>query len=66
MFPLEVTEHVYIARTCPQQRLGVNLVSLIATLREETRLPPRTIRWYLEAMHGLRLSLGPSWTPRNG
>ena len=54
--PVQVTEHVFIARTCPacrrrctppaeldgevlgQQRLGVNLLSLIATLREEGRL----------------------------
>ena len=53
--PVQVTEHVYIARTCPacrrrctppavldgvvlgQQHLGVNLLSLIATLREEGR-----------------------------
>ncbi len=74
--PVEVAEHVYIARTCPQcqrcctptaqlggmvldqQRLGVNLVSLIAALREEARLPFRTIQWYLDTVHGLRLSLG--------
>ena len=51
--PAQVTEHVFIARVCPcclpqaeldgaalgKQRLGVNLVSLIATLREEGRLP---------------------------
>ena len=54
--PAEVTEHVFIARTCPlcrkrrlpqdplkglavgRQRLGVNLSSLIVTLREEARL----------------------------
>ena len=30
-----------------RQRLGVGLVSLIATLREEGRWPFRTIRWYL-------------------
>ena len=41
-----------------QQRLGVNLVSLIAALREEARLPFRTSQWYLETVHGLRLSLG--------
>ena len=59
--PAQVTEHVYIARTCPacrrrctppaelggvvlgQQRLGVNLLSLIATLREEGRLPIRSV-----------------------
>ena len=74
--PVQVTEHAYIARTCPQcqrccvptgqlegvvmgkQRLGVNLVSLIAALREEARLPLRTIKWYLETVHGLRLSTG--------
>jgi uncharacterized coiled-coil protein SlyX len=31
-----------------QQRLGVDLVSLIVTLREEGRLPLRTIQWYLQ------------------
>ena len=57
--PVEVTEHVLLARRCPtcerrrvprsaldgvavgRQRLGVNLMSLIATLREEERLPVR-------------------------
>ncbi|MCY4416862.1 MAG: IS66 family transposase [Chloroflexi bacterium] len=74
--PVEVTEHAYIARTCPQcqrccmtpaqldgvaldrQRLGINLVSLIAALREEARLPLRTIQWYLDTVHGLHLSVG--------
>ena len=74
--PVQVTEHVYMARTCPlcqlccvppaqlegvvlgKQRLGVNLVSLIAALREEARLPFRTIQWYLDTVHGLHLSLG--------
>ena len=74
--PMKVTEHVYIARTCPlcqrccvpppqlqgvvmgRQRLGVNLVSLIASLREEARMPWRTIQWYLDTVHGLHLSLG--------
>ena len=79
--PVQVTEHVFIARTCPacerrrvppaqldgvalgKQRLGVNLLSLIAALREEGRLPFRTIhfrtiQWYLETMHRLQLSLG--------
>ena len=55
--PVQVTEHLYIARTCPlcqrccappaeldgvvlgQQRLGIKLISLIAALREEARLP---------------------------
>ena len=31
-----------------KQRLGINLVSLIAALREEARLPYRTIQWYLQ------------------
>ena len=78
--PAEVTEHVFIARTCPlcrkrrrpqdplkglavgRQRLGVNLASLIVTLREEARLPvrtiQRTIQWYLRTFHQLKLSVG--------
>ena len=74
--PVQVTEHVCIARTCPAcrrrcippaqldgvalgcQRLGVNLISLIATLREEGRLPIRSIQWYLCTVHQLRLSVG--------
>ena len=74
--PVSVTEHAYIARTCPRcrrrcvppaqlggvalgkQRLGINLISLIAALREEARLPFRVIQWYLDTVHGLRLSVG--------
>ena len=74
--PVQVTGHVFIARTCPvcekrrvpkvdlggvalgKQRLGVNLLSLMATLREEGRLSFRTIQWYLRTVHQLRLSLG--------
>jgi len=74
--PVEVTEHVLVARICPvcerrwvpkeafqgvvlgQQRLGVNLVSLMVTLREEGRLPLRTIQWYLKTVHQLDLSVG--------
>ena len=41
-----------------KQRLGINLLSLIAALREEGRLPFRVIRWYLDTVHGLRLSVG--------
>ncbi len=41
-----------------QQRLGVRLISLIATLREAARLPVRTIRSLLDQLYGLRLSVG--------
>ena len=41
-----------------RQRLGVGLVSLIATLREEARLPVRTIQWYLRTFHALQVSVG--------
>ena len=74
--PVEVTEHVFIARTCPacrrrclptaqldgvvlgQQRLVINALSLIATLREEGRLPICGIQSYLRTVHQLRLSVG--------
>ena len=41
-----------------RHRLGIGLVSLIATLREEGRLPFQTIQWYLATVHQLDLSLG--------
>ena len=41
-----------------KQRLGINLLSLIAALREEARLPYRTIEWYLQTVHQLSLSVG--------
>jgi len=41
-----------------RERLGVRLVSLIAALRAELRLPINLIQWYLEAIHGLELSVG--------
>ena len=41
-----------------RQRLGVNLISRIATLREEGRLPIRSVQWYLDTVHQLRLSVG--------
>jgi transposase len=74
--PVEVVEHVILARQCPlcerrvlptvdlgdtvagKQRLGARLLSLIVTLREDGRLPFATIRWYLQTVHGLRLSVG--------
>ena len=43
--------------TMGRQRVGVNVMSLVATLREEARLPIRT-RWYLWSVHGLDLSDG--------
>jgi transposase len=76
VIPVQVTEHVIIARVCPicerrrvpkvdwggvvvgKQRFGVNLVSLMVTLREEGRLPLRTIQWYLQTVHQLHLSVG--------
>jgi transposase len=42
----------------PGQRLGVNLVSLIVSLREVGRLPLETIRWYLATFHQLTVSVG--------
>ena len=41
-----------------RRRLGPNLISLIVTLREEGRLPVRSIQWYLQTVHQLKLSLG--------
>jgi hypothetical protein len=41
-----------------QSRLGIGLVSLIATLREEARLPLSAIQTYLWSVHGLHLSVG--------
>jgi transposase len=41
-----------------QGRLGVGLLSLIAVLREELRLPIGAIQWYLAAVHQVRLSVG--------
>jgi len=41
-----------------QERVGVNLTSLIVTLREEGRLPFEQIQWYLETLHQLHLSVG--------
>ncbi|HEX2157282.1 MAG TPA: IS66 family transposase [Actinomycetes bacterium] len=41
-----------------QGRLGLGLLSLIVTLREELRLPVERIQWYLRTLHGLALSVG--------
>jgi hypothetical protein len=41
-----------------QGRLGIGLLSLIAVLREELRLPIRAIQWHLATLAGLSLSVG--------
>ena len=41
-----------------RRRLGPNLISVIVTLREEGRLPIRSIQWYLQTVHQLKLSMG--------
>jgi transposase len=41
-----------------RQRLGLGLVSLITTLREEGRWPFRLIQWYLRTFHDVSLSVG--------
>jgi transposase len=41
-----------------QGRLGIGLLSLIAVLREELRLPIGAIQWYLAAVHAVHLSVG--------
>jgi transposase len=46
------------ARVLGRQRLGIRLVSLIASLREEGRWPLGRIQWYLQTFHRLRLSQG--------
>ena len=39
-------------------RFGVKLLSLLVTLREEGRLPIRSIQWYMQTVHQLKLSVG--------
>ena len=41
-----------------RQHLAINLVSLMVKLREEGRLPLRTIQWYLKTVQELPLSVG--------
>ena len=48
-----------------QRRLGINLVSLIAALREEARLPWRTIQWYLARCTGCTSAWELSWMQPN-
>ena len=73
--PAQVTEHVYIARTCPAADGAAHLrrnwaawswVSSASAspaqpdrpLREEGRLPIRSVQWYLDTVHQLRLRVG--------
>lgn len=53
--PADATE---LGVAAERDRLGVGLVSLIAALRAELRLPVGQIQWYLGAVHGLELSVG--------
>ncbi len=46
------------AEVLGQGRLGVRLVSLIATLRTVMRLPIRQIRELLQTLHGVEVSIG--------
>lgn len=46
------------AQVLGQGRLGVRLISLIATLRTVMRLPIRQIRDLLQTLHGIQLSVG--------
>ena len=39
-------------------RIGTRLISLIATIRHELRLPFERIQWYLGTFHRLKLSIG--------
>ena len=39
-------------------RIGIRLISLIATLRHSLRLPFERIQWYLETVHEFKVSVG--------
>lgn len=45
-------------RVLGQGRFGIELLSLMATLREEGRLPVRTVQWLLATVYGLEVSVG--------
>jgi hypothetical protein len=45
-----------------QGRLGIGLVNLIATPREEARVPIATIQWYPRTWHGLDRGVGAGAT----
>lgn len=54
-----VAPKVSFAHLAPgKQRIGVNLISLISTMRERMRLPIRVIKLYLKTFHQLDLSEG--------
>ena len=54
-----VTPRISFSHLAPgKQRIGVNLVSLITTMRERMRLPIRVIKLYLSTFHQLDLSEG--------
>lgn len=54
-----VTPHVsFQTQVLGKQRIGINLVSLIVTLRERMRLPIRVIKLYLKTFHKLDVSAG--------
>ena len=53
-----VPQDVLQGKAVGRQRFGPNLASLIVTLREEARLPVRSVQRYLEMVHKLRLSVG--------
>lgn len=54
-----VAPRVSFAHLAPgKQRIGINLVSLITTMRERVRLPVRVIKLYLKTFHQLELSEG--------
>ena len=46
------------AAVLDHQRVSIATMAYIATLRALGRLPLRTIQWLLDALHGLRLSVG--------
>ncbi len=46
------------AAVLDHQRVSIETMAYIATLRAVGRLPLRTIQWLLAALHGLRLSVG--------
>ncbi|HEX6738051.1 MAG TPA: IS66 family transposase [Vicinamibacteria bacterium] len=51
--PLELRDQVL-----GHHRVSLETVAYIASLRAVGRLPVRTLRWVLDALHGLRLSVG--------